>query len=172
MKYDIISIIILGRDRTMMTIENAKAVLKYVKYPKTRIIIGSDMSAPGHVQALRYFLDSAVQDFDIVETSPDRHGLGNVMNMCFSKALEYSDAFVYIENDMILHRELDLSPYVDLMANTNIGAINFKCSSQDNDKYQVKIFCHAGRKYAVPFPVSNDSHIATFGINMYSRKFI
>ena len=94
------------------------------------------------------------------------------MNMCFDKALSMSDAFVYIENDMILHRDLDLVPYVDLMNATNVGAVNFKCSQPDRDKYGIRFFSHGGRKYVMPVPVSGDSHIATFGINMYSGKFV
>lgn len=59
MNSSIIPVVILGRDRTMMTIENIKAVLRHVKYPSIRIIVGSDMSAPGHVQAIRHFLSTA-----------------------------------------------------------------------------------------------------------------
>jgi hypothetical protein len=67
--------------------------------------------------------------YEIIESPQNNPCPGAMMNLCFKKALEYSDVFLYVENDMIMHRGVDPTNYMKLLRVPGIGAVNFRYSS-------------------------------------------
>jgi hypothetical protein len=53
-----ITVVVIGKNRTLMTIECIKNIMQHLKGAEFNIIVGSDRSEPGHVQAVNYYLST------------------------------------------------------------------------------------------------------------------
>lgn len=165
-----VAVIVAGRNRTIMTIENIRCVMKHLICNDYEFIIGSDRSGPGHEEALSTFLETTGKKFKFVRTSEDRFGLGSLINLCNLAAFEVSDNVMYIENDMILHKDLDIEKYLDDMLDGKIGCVNFRYMLPQG-KCSFKPFKPGKTQYVYHIPFAQDSTFTVFGSTLYRRRY-
>ena len=164
------SIGIVGHNRTRMTIENLKLLMQYIKYPNIKFFIGSDRSRNGHIKAIDAFMKTTSYQYECIETTSDRYGLGAIMNMVCEKVFEFSQYIMLIENDMLIHRPLDVIPYIEILNNTNVGCVSFKCYSEQMHKCKSSFYEINGNKYCIPIPLTSESYAIDFGQNILSKR--
>ena len=163
-------IIIAGKNRTLMTIENIRCVMKHLKYDDYEFIIGSDISEPGHIEALSYFLLTTGKKFQFVETLSENNGLGALINLCNEKAFSLSDNVMFIENDLILHKDISIHEYIMGFNSNAFGCVNFRYMLPIG-KCLYKTISFNGHEYVYHVPVSHNSTFTVFGSLMYNRRY-
>ena len=162
-----ISVIVVGHNRTLMTIECIKSVLQHLKHPDFDIIVGSDRSDNGHVQAIDTYLKTCNVKYQILECT----SFGGMMNDCCKKAFEDSRFALMIENDMILHRDLHIDNYLDTLDSTNVGNVQFKYFNTTTHKCAMNSFEHNNTAYICTLPLAQESCAVSFGQNLFSKRW-
>ena len=119
-------IVIVGKNRTRMTIKNIESLHKHIKHNRLKYFIGSDRSDVGHVECIEQCLKSLNCKYEIICSTPTRYGLGAIMNMALQRAFRFSPIALCIENDMIIHNDLDIHDYIGVLLHSNIGNIGFR----------------------------------------------
>lgn len=163
------SVVIVGKNRTLMTIECIKSIKQHFKCKDYMIIVGSDRSDHGHVQALNYYMNTLDVKHKVLECC----SLGGMMNKCCDEAFGTSEHVLCIENDMILHRDLFIDQFIDLLEHTNAGNVQFRYFSPSTHKCNVKLFEFNGKNYMFTIP-GNDINITcpvSFGQNFFKKEF-
>ena len=168
---DTISVVIVGRDRTLMTIECIKNIIQHLKDVKVNIIVGSDRSSNGHVQAIKYFLSTL--DITYRTKLLECETLGGMMNTCCDEAFKMSEFVLCIENDMILHRDMHAYQFIDVLRSTNVGNMQFRYFSPEANKCDINIFKFNGNNYMCTFPQNGIDQTCpvSFGQNLFKREF-
>lgn len=94
--------------------------------------------------------------------------------MALEKAFMFSPIAMCIENDMILHKDLDVHKYIELLLHTNVGNVGFRYYMQQSHKCKLIQFEFNGTMFIATFP-ENENDIGypvDFGENIFSKKFI
>jgi hypothetical protein len=144
--------------------------MKHLSCENYDFLIGSDMSDPGHEEAIAKFMSTTGKGYRIVKTVEGRSGLGALVNICNEAAFNVSDYVMYVENDMILHKDLDLEKYIDDMELGSIGCVNFRYMLPQG-KCAYKPFKPGRTQYVYHIPVSPDSTFTVFGSTFYRRRY-
>ena len=105
--------------------------------------VGDDGSAPHHVGKVIDAL--SVRDAEVIGMHSQRMGPGPSWNRAIEKALEVSDFWLHLEEDWTLNRELDVTPYIQLLTErTDVGMVRLGYLAVGLDLFSVG---HAGRHY-------------------------
>lgn len=99
-----------GKKRAITALYCIESWQKYLKYDGNLYIIvaddGSEINMVGY------------------DTRQERGGIGASLNAGFKKAFEKSDIAMYIVDDFMLHEEIDITPWVELLKDhQNIGMV-------------------------------------------------
>jgi len=141
----LLPVVFLTHDRTTVAMECLKSLARNLYCKDRRIVwlICSDRSSPGHVDALFDVLEKAgvpKSSCFALFTTKDRHGLGASMNNGILHALDESglgcDVCLRTEDDWLLKRPLDLTPFVDAMTKGSgtIGCIRMGMMFRDRNE--------------------------------------
>lgn len=141
----ILPVVFLTHDRTTVARECLKSLVANLECKDRQLVwlLCSDRSAEGHVEAL----------FDVLErhgvpkdrafallTTKQRHGLGASMNNGILHAMDEAglgcDVCLRTEDDWLLKRPLDLTPFVDAMTKGSgtVGCIRMGMMFRDRDE--------------------------------------
>lgn len=140
-------VVIVGKDRTMMTLEVAKSIIKHTDR-KLKIIISSDRSRNGHSNFLRKELSKTGCEFVVLENKEGHYGLGGALNAGITEALKSSDTCLVIENDMIAHGFVDLRKYERVLVDSSICNLSFKHSGEGSN-VEMSDYSFGGDDYVV-----------------------
>lgn len=150
-----------------MTYEVISNLTKYSISP-VHIIHVSDRSDLPHIHSLQ----NALHDVQFLETNQIRFGLGAAMNIGLEEAFKYTDNVLLIENDMLLHRNIDFTKYFHVLNYSEIGFISFKFINELTN-VNVKDFYFDNHKYLIREKIINDnfSYVIDIGCFMISKRF-
>ena len=164
-----ITVVVIGKNRTLMTIECIKSIKQHLKVSEFNIVVGSDRSEPGHIQAIDFYLKT----LDVQSKVLECFSLGGMMNACCDEAFKTSNNVLCIENDMILHRDLHIEQFIDLLEGTNVGNVQFRYFSPTTHKCNVKVFEFHGKNYMLTLPGEDFSTTCpvSFGQNFFKKEF-
>lgn len=126
MKEDILPIVFLTHNRTKLACATIDFLMRNLKFDgKIKLIISDDRSDSQHVKTLletaRKHLDE--KDIIVLLASKERYGYGSAMNRGLEIAYLFSSVALTLEDDWILEKELDVSNYVKLIKEKDIGCI-------------------------------------------------
>lgn len=124
----VLPIVFLTHDRTRVARETVRHLVKNIRYDgPIKWCLCDDRSMPGHVGSIFNLLtELGVDDGDIsvFSSTKDRYGLGASMNNGLKYSFGIGDIALTVEDDWILERELDITPYVRvIMSDSRIGII-------------------------------------------------
>jgi len=170
---DIFPIVVVGHNRTRMTLHNIIQFDMLTPNIKKIYIISSDRSYPHHCLFLKHSLNQSGIDSITVETDSERYGLGAAINNGLSKAFVYSDDVFVLENDYLLRKKLDLQFYRNVLEIGNIGHISFK---HINSVCNIRPFKHPfdGEEFILKLPNRNghNSFSVELGCQYISKRLI
>ena len=164
-----ITVVVIGKNRTLMTIECIKNIMQHLKGAEFNIIVGSDRSESGHIQAVNYYLSTLNVQSKVLECV----SLGGMINACCDEAFKTSKHVLCVENDMILHRDLHIDQFIDLLDSTNVGNVQFRYFSTATHKCSAKVFEFKGKNYMFTLPGDdmNATCPVSFGQNFFKKEF-
>ena len=130
--FDILPVVIVGKDRTRMTCAVIDHIKAHVKNATPYFICVSDRSREGHSKVIAHHLkDIGERQFMVLQTDPssNRYGWGAAINIgleCAFDICKGSPCALVVDNDWLLQKDLDIEKYMYTFMFSRIGAITFK----------------------------------------------
>lgn len=120
-----ISVMMTTHNRTSVAQTVIDSLCSKLKYNgKITWIITDDRSEIGHTKALlKKFRDNKINDIVLCTTDRYRWGLGASMNNGLKEAFKVGDIVLTTEDDWLLMKEFDISPFVKLLLENEIAGI-------------------------------------------------
>lgn len=131
-----IPICVLGRNRTIMTIEVIKALHSHLKFKKYEPywIIGCDGCYNGHAKCVSdCMVELEILDFILAETTPHVHSYGRIINLCLRECFKINSICFLMDNDWFCVKDIDLDYYVNVMKQNPVAQISFKFASSTHN---------------------------------------
>ena len=109
---DTLGIVLTTYQRTDYAVATVRAIRKRLQFDGEIVwYLADDGSHPDHRAAVWRELDGAC----VLATHTARMGVGAGMNIGIERVLEVGNLFMTLEDDWELGRDLDITPYVDLL---------------------------------------------------------
>lgn len=122
----ILPIVVVGKNRTLMTQEVIKSMNEKILDTKTFFIHVSDRSENGHIESIKNFFEINKINGIVLQTNEKRYGLGSAMNIGLESAFKISDVCLLIENDWLLRDKISFNDDIETIKTTNISNISYK----------------------------------------------
>lgn len=106
-----IVVIFLTYARTEYAVRSIRAAIRYLRGPEMRWYVADDGSEPAHLAAVTSELSGQLS----AGWHSERMGYGASANKAWHIAHEFGDLSLFLEDDWELERELDLTPYAQLL---------------------------------------------------------
>ena len=128
----VLSVIFQTHNRTATACYCLESLCKNLKYDgKIHFCICDDRSMPGHVDNLVEVLrKNGVSSFSLHFTDDRRWGLGASINNGLSWSFKFTDFVLTTEDDFLLRRRFDITPYVAEAAKPDVAGIKLAANSE------------------------------------------
>lgn len=119
-EYPEVAILMTTYKRTDTAVRTIAGIRNHLDYPNVSWFVSDDGSEQSHLTALAQALKGCRARW----YNSNRRGVGHGMNTCLAKIFQETPFVMILEDDWELRQDLDLRPYVRLLAaNEDVGMI-------------------------------------------------
>lgn len=140
----LLAICLVTYNRTREALETVRSTCENLGYPREKIgwYVADDGSRPEHHQAILNLLQAwsmhLIGHHNDRFREDDSHNCGTGWNKGLGLCHQFSDFVLFLEDDWVLEKPLDLIPYVKLLQEReDVGAVSFRILSVNADVHTV-----------------------------------